>query len=160
MALSSLAGAHLSGLGGYGCRSSRTGWPRRGDIGLALAFIPLLDASGAAIANAGGQAVHALVLLTMSRSRSAAAGGGSGRSSRVRSAPGRLCRGWVTVDAFSRLRGVLAGGAVFLAVYGVVALVIGVLTADDADWLERTVGGRLGGWVGRVAGRVTIRWAS
>ncbi len=161
MALSSLAGAHLSGLGRVRVSLVANGLGAAADIGLALAFVPLLDASGAAIANAGGQAVHALVLLGVSAH---VLGRGGWRFWSV--VPSAIAAtlacvaGWATVDAFTRLPGVLAGGAVFLAVYGVVAVAIGVLTADDAGWLERTVGGRLGGWVGRVAGRVTIRWAS
>jgi O-antigen/teichoic acid export membrane protein len=158
MALSSLAGAHLSGLGRVRVSLAANGLGAVADVGLAFAFIPLLDASGAAIANAGAQAVHAIVLLAVSAH---VLGRGGWRlwsviPSVIASTLACLA-GWTTVDEFGHLPGVLAGTAVFVGVYGAAALLIGVLTADDARWLETTVGGRLGGWVGLVAGRVTIR---
>ncbi|MGZ8648150.1 MAG: lipopolysaccharide biosynthesis protein [Solirubrobacteraceae bacterium] len=159
MALSSLAGAHLAGLGRVRVSLAANGLGAAVDIGLALAFVPLLGASGAAVANAGGQAAHALVLLAVSVSV-------LGRSAwRLWSvAPSAVAAvlacaaGWAAVEAVGGLLGLLAGGIAFAAVYTTAAVAVGVLTADDAGWLETTVGGRLGGWVGRVAGRVTIRW--
>jgi O-antigen/teichoic acid export membrane protein len=158
MALSSLAGAHISGLGRVRVSLVANGAGAAVDIALALAFVPLIGASGAALANAGAQAVHALVLLGVSAHVLGRRGWRLWSVVPSLLAAAFACSAaWAAVDMVGGLLGVIVGGAAFVAVYAAAALVVGVLTADDARWLESAVGGRLGGRVGRVAGRVTIR---
>jgi O-antigen/teichoic acid export membrane protein len=160
MALSSLAGAHISGLGRVRVSLVANGAGAAVDIALALALVPLIDASGAAVANAGGQAVHALVLLGVSAH--VLGRGGWRLGSVIPSAIAAVlscAAGWAAVDLVGGLLGVLVGGAAFVALYAGVAFLLGVLIPDDRDWLEATVGGRLGRAVGRFAGRITIRSA-
>jgi O-antigen/teichoic acid export membrane protein len=114
MGLSSLAGAHLAGLGRVRVSLTANAFGAAADIGLALAFVPLFDASGAAIANAGGQVVHALVLLAVSASVLGRQGWRIG--SVVPSLVGSVlacAAGWAAVEAVGGLLGLLAGGAAF-----------------------------------------------
>jgi O-antigen/teichoic acid export membrane protein len=160
-AVSSLSGAHLAALGRVRVTVLANTIAAIVDVGLALAFVPLLDASGAAIANAGGQATYAIAMLTVSAR--AIRGRGWLLWSLIPSLLGSALAavgGWLAMEAAEGLplfANVLIGGAVFVLLYGGSAVALGVLTGDDARWLESSVGGRFGRRVGRIARYVTIR---
>ncbi len=160
IALSSLAGAHLAGLGRVRVTLVANTVAAAVDIGLAFALIPALDASGAALANAGGQATHALLLLAVS-----AYVVGRGEWWLPSIVPSVVAAGlggvaaWLLVEQVGGAAGVLAGLLAGSLLYGGAALALGVLTAGDAAWLESAIGGRLGRRVGRIAGLVVIRAA-
>jgi O-antigen/teichoic acid export membrane protein len=161
VAVSSLAGAHIAALGRVRMIVVANAIAAVVDIGLALAFVPLLDARGAAIANAGGQGTYAIVVLAVSF---AAIGPGGWRLWSL--VPSLLVSvlaaavGWTVYEALNSVSASLAVGAgiaAFTAVYAAAAAALGVLADDDARWLESAVGGRLGHRVGRIARYVTIR---
>ena len=160
-AVGSLAGAHLAALGRVRVTVAANTIAAIIDVGLALAFVPLLDASGAAIANAGGQAAYAIAMLTVSIR--AIRGGGWLLWSLIPTLFASALAavgGWSALEALASLplvAGVIIAGAVFVLLYGGSALTIGVLTDADARWLESAVGGRSGRRIGRIARYVTIR---
>ena len=131
------------------------------DIGLALLFVPVFDAAGAALANAGGQATYSVAMLAVSFR---VIGPGAWRlwsliPSLLASALGAVV-GWTAFEVTEGIRpavGVATGIVAFALCYGAAAVAVGVLTADDARWLESAVGGRHGRHVGRIARYVTIR---
>jgi O-antigen/teichoic acid export membrane protein len=161
-AASSLSGAHLAALGRVRVTVVANAIAAAVDIGLALVFVPTLDASGAAIANSGGQLTYAIAMLAVS-----ATALGSTRGWRLWSLiPSVLASAlaavgsWAALEAVEGTRllfGVIAGAVAFVVLYGAAAAALGVLTDDDARWLEATVGGRLGHRIGSIARYVTIR---
>jgi O-antigen/teichoic acid export membrane protein len=160
-AVSSLSGAHLAALGRVRVTVVANTIAAIVDIGLALVFVPTLDASGAAIANSGGQATYAFVMLAVSIT--AIRGTGWRIWSLFPSLLGSVFAAvgaWAAMEAVESLPllvEVLIGGLVFVLLYGGTAVILGVLTDDDARWLESAVGGRFGRRVGRVARYATIR---
>jgi O-antigen/teichoic acid export membrane protein len=121
------------------------------NLALDFALIPRYDAVGAAVANSIAQLassvpvfiyVHRLLgqddwrLLSLSKAGLSAAAGG--------------LVAWLCVLLLGGIAGVVvgfvAGGVAFLALAGAV----GMLSADDAQWLDGAVGGAFGGRVGRM----------
>jgi O-antigen/teichoic acid export membrane protein len=161
VAVSSLSGAHLAALGRVRWTVVANAIAATVDIGLALLFVPVFDAGGAALANAGGQATYTVAMLAVSFR---VIGPGNWRlwsliPSLFASALGGVV-GWTAFEAtkgISSAIGVATGIVVFALCYSAAAVALGVLTADDSRWLESAVGGRLGRRVGRVARFVTIR---
>ncbi len=158
IALSSLGGAYLAGLGRVRVTLAACAVAAVVDLGLAFVLVPLLDASGAAIANAGGQSVYALYVLVASArllgrlpycwpmlARSAVVAGFAGAAA------------FGVLWALGGPGGLVAGIAVFAVVYAGLAVLVRVLTADDAGWLEATIGGRLGGAAGRAFRHISER---
>jgi O-antigen/teichoic acid export membrane protein len=122
------------------------------NVGLDFLLIPRHDSVGAALANGGGQlAVSIPVLVYASRvlgpvkwrpsavGRAAAASIGSGLA------------GWAGVSTVEGGAGVAVGAAAASVTLVALARILRILPADDAAWLDRVAGGRLGGWVGRVS---------
>jgi O-antigen/teichoic acid export membrane protein len=151
IALSALANAFLLGLGRVRVTLAANAVGAVIDVGLAAALVPVLDARGAALANAGGQGTYSLFVLgasarilgaaewhlwTLARGVVAAAGGGAA--------------GWAVLHGLGGVSGLLAGGIAVVAAYAALAVVLRVLAVEDAEWLERAVGGRAGGVVGRL----------
>jgi len=115
-------------------------------IGLAFALVPRHDAVGAAAANASAQAVAALSItgyairvvrpknwrpLALLRAMAASAAAG--------------LAAWACVDALDGAVGLLIGAAAGLLAFTGLAILLRVLPADDALWLEARLGDRFGG---------------
>ena len=144
VALSSLGNSLLSGLGKIRVPLVANAVAAAFDVGLAWALVPSLDASGAAIANAAGQGIYALVVLVAAArlvgpvelrvsalSRNAVAAAVAG------------VLGWTVLKGLDGFTGLVAAGAALTAAYGLLAALLRVLPAQDAAWLEETLGGRL-----------------
>jgi len=119
------------------------------DIGLDLLLIPRYDAVGAAIANASAQLTAGIPVIviawrvigtvrwepsTAARVAVASAGGGTAA--------------WLCVEVLGGVAGVAVGAAVGIAVFSLLAAVLRIVSADDADWLDHALGRMLGGSVG------------
>jgi peptidoglycan biosynthesis protein MviN/MurJ (putative lipid II flippase) len=114
------------------------------DLGLAAALVPSLDARGAAVANGVGQAVYALIVLVA--------------ASRLLAAPvewrlGALARnlvaagvagfaGWAALQWLDGFSGLAVAAAALTVAYAALTVALRVLPADDAAWLEETLGNR------------------
>jgi O-antigen/teichoic acid export membrane protein len=124
------------------------------DVAFAFALVPVLDARGAAIANAVGQGVFALLMLSF-----------AARLVRpVDWRPWVLLRvlvmsvaaglaGWGVIETVGGFPGVVLAGIVELAVIAAFARALRVLSRDDAEWAEHAVGGRFERLVRLFAGR-------
>jgi O-antigen/teichoic acid export membrane protein len=151
IALSSLANSLLSGMGKIRVPLLANAVAAAFDVALAWALIPSLDARGAAIANAAGQGVYALVVLV-------AAGRLAGRTDWRASVLARNAFaagvagavGWAVVDRLDGFSGLFAAAAALTVVYGAFAVLLRVLPAQDAAWLQETLGGRFLGPVIRL----------
>ena len=140
VALSSLANALLAGLGRIRVPLIANAVAAAIDVGLALALVPSLDASGAAIANAAGGAVYSLVVLAASQRIAAPVTWRVGALVRnvVAAAAGGLAA-WGLLEWLGGVAGLVAGAVAMTAVYGLLAVLLRVLPGDDAAWLEETV---------------------
>jgi O-antigen/teichoic acid export membrane protein len=150
-ALSAVANSLITGFGHVRLPLIASGVAAIFDVGLALALIPRLDAAGAAIANGGGQAIYALLVVVFA----------SRLAGPVRWRPAMATRtllasaasggaGWYMLSWLDGLVGVAAGVLTSIAVFGVLAALLRVVPADDAVWLDESFGRRLGGSVGRL----------
>jgi O-antigen/teichoic acid export membrane protein len=143
--------ALLTGLGRILVPTVACGVAAAINIGLDVALIPGGGATGAAIANLGGQ-VTAAVLVSAYALRAV---GGIQMEARalvgaiVASAAGGLAA-WAVARPLPDGPGFVLGLAAGVAVFGLVATVLRVIPAADAAWLEEAAGGRLSGVVGRV----------
>jgi O-antigen/teichoic acid export membrane protein len=141
VALSSLSTALLAGLGHIRVPLIANTIAALADVGLAFALVPHLDANGAAIANAAGQATYSLIMLAAAE-RIVAPVAWRG-AVLVRNAAAAIVAGLAAWGALEELGGGIAGllgGAVVLVVaYGVLAVVLRVIPGEDAAWLEETV---------------------
>ncbi len=63
---------------------------------------------------------------------------------------------WAVVRGLEGLIGVLLGALIGLVVFPVLLLALRGLSADDAAWVRDNAGDRLGGLVGRLAGRFVV----
>jgi O-antigen/teichoic acid export membrane protein len=138
--LSSLANALLSGFGRIKVPLFANAVGAAVDVALAFALIPSLDASGAAIANAAGQGMYALVVL-VAATRIAAPIEWRG-AALIRNAVASGAAGiaaWVVVDSLDGFSGLVAAGGTMLAAYALLAAVLRVLPGEDARWLEEAV---------------------
>jgi O-antigen/teichoic acid export membrane protein len=142
IALSSLANALLSGLGRIRTPLVANAVGAVFDLGLAWALVPSLEANGAAIANAVGQGIYALVVL-----------GAAARIVRVRWHPWALVRnafasaaagvaGWAVLQSLDGFSGLVAAGLALSATYAVLAVVLRLLPSEDAVWLDEALGSR------------------
>jgi O-antigen/teichoic acid export membrane protein len=144
IALSSLANSLLAGFGKIRVPLAANAIAAAVDLGLAALLVPSLDARGAAIANAAGQGIFALVVLfaaarlaapvewrlaALARNTAAAAVAGAA--------------GWAVLRGLDGFTGLVAAAAALSAAYAAMAISLRVLPAQDAAWLEQTLGGRL-----------------
>jgi O-antigen/teichoic acid export membrane protein len=116
------------------------------NVALALALIPRYDAVGAAIANTCAQAIVAIALLAYASRLvgDMALDVSSLLRALAAAAPGGLVA-WLVVNALPPVPGLMLGLLAGALVFTVLARLLGVLRADDAEWLRRhTRGGRLG----------------
>ena len=121
------------------------------NIGLDFLLVPAYDAKGAAVANGCAQLAAGLPIVLVVRRR-------------VGSVPWRLATlaraalasaaagaaAWGCVHALGGLLGILVGLAAGTAVLVVLGALLRILPADDAVWLDRAVGPRFGGLIGRT----------
>ena len=114
------------------------------DIGVAAALVPSLGARGAAIANVTAQVVYAVPLLVY-------AGRLAGRerldASLLRAAlasAGAGAAAWATLHATGGVLGCALGLLAFVAAFAILAAVLRILPARDAEWIEEAVEARLG----------------
>jgi O-antigen/teichoic acid export membrane protein len=152
VALSSVGGSLLAGLGRVRQPLIANTAAAIVDLGLAAAVIPLLDARGAAIANVAGEGTYTAIILVFSarllgrldwRPWTAA------RALAVSAAA--AAAGWATLGPLPDAVGVVVGSVVAIAVFVLLAAVLKILPADDARWIDESFGRRLGGLVGRLA---------
>ena len=126
------------------------------NVALGLLLIPRHGAVGAALANSGAQLAAAAPIILYARRT---LGG-------IAWAPARLvpalvastaagATAWTCAQLIGGGAGVLAGAAAGFLIFAGLAVSVGVLPRDDADWLERSVGDRLGGVVGRMCRRIS-----
>lgn len=127
-------------------------------IAASFLLIPPLDAVGAAVANSVAQVVAAIgVLLYIRRLLGGVDLGllGLGRGLAVSLLAGAAAYGIVTL--LEGVPGVLAGSLVGVGVGAGTATWLGVISRDDARWLEQLSTGRLQPYVNRVSAALTIR---
>lgn len=141
VALSSLSNALLAGLGHIRVPLIANTVAALADVGLAFALIPNLDANGAAIANAAGQATYSLIMLAAAERIVAPVawrGGVLIRNAIAAVAAGLA--GWAVLEELGGgIAGLLGGAIVLVVVYGVLAVALRVIPGEDAAWLEETV---------------------
>jgi O-antigen/teichoic acid export membrane protein len=128
------------------------------NIGLAFALIPLWDAIGAALANAGAQ--FAAVVPSFVYASRLIGGVNLHPGSLVRTALAAGAAGlvaWAMLLGIGGIAGFAAGAALWLATFGAMAAALRILPADDAAWLEGVAGGRFGGAVGWACRRAARR---
>jgi O-antigen/teichoic acid export membrane protein len=144
IALSSLANALLAGFGKIRVPLTANAIAAAVDVALAWALIPSLDARGAAIANAAGQGIYALVVLVAAQRLTGAVEWRFGVLTRNAIASGLAgALGWAVLTALDGFGGLAVAATTLAALYGALAIVLRVLPAQDAAWLEETVSGRL-----------------
>ncbi len=144
VALSSLANSLLSGLGKIRVPLIANAVGAAADVGLAAALVPSLDARGAAIANAAGQGIYALVVLVAAgRLVAPVEWRPSALVRNVAAAAAAGVAGWAVLRGLDGFSGLVVAGAATTAAYATLAVVLRVLPADDAAWLERALGGRV-----------------
>ena len=148
-AASAAANALLTGLGRLRALLMASALAAAVDVGLAAALVPSHAAVGAAVANVGAQAVLAIVLLASVRRAIGPTRWEAGAL--VRAAIAATAAGlaaWAAVYLLGDRAGVPVGLVVALLAFSFVALRLRILAADDAVWLDATVGPYLGGAVG------------
>jgi O-antigen/teichoic acid export membrane protein len=148
--LAGVASALLAGIGRGRVLLQASGAAAAVDIALAAIFVPRHGATGAAIANVGGQLVAATLLLSSARLL----------TGRIRLEPQALARaaaasaaaalaGWLTIKFLDGAVGVALGALAAVMVFVGLAAVLRILPPDDAAWLDDAIGRRLRGQVGR-----------
>jgi hypothetical protein len=83
-----------------------------------------------------------------------------GLGSLSRAAFASVCAGalaYTGVVWIGGLAGVVAGGCAGAVLITLISIRLGVLSSEDADWIEQMVGPRFGARIGRVCRPVTIR---
>jgi O-antigen/teichoic acid export membrane protein len=121
------------------------------NIALSFVLIPRYDSIGAAVANGCAQLVSAAPAIVYVQRR---VGGGDWTvHSIVKSAVAATAGGlvaWACVMLLGGIAGFVAGLLAGAAVLAIVARALTVLSSDDAQWLDRAVGGAFRGNVGRA----------
>ena len=141
VALSSLSTALLAGLGHIRVPLIANTIAALADVGLAFALVPHLNANGAAVANAAGQATYSLIMLAAAERIVAPVAwrGGVLVRNAVAATAGGLAA-WGVLEALGGgIAGLIGGAVVLVAVYGALAVLLRVIPGEDAAWLEETV---------------------
>jgi O-antigen/teichoic acid export membrane protein len=147
-----ICGALLSGIDDARSPVVASGLAAALNIALAFLLVPRYDATGAALANVGAQALAAAVMLRLA-SR-AVPGGAWGATAIVRpliAAGGASAVAWGVVQSIDGLPGIVLATLAGSAAFAGLAVGLRILTANDSVWLDREIGHLLGGWIGRVA---------
>ena len=128
------------------------------DIGVAAALVPHHGAVGAAIANAGAQAMAGLPLIVYS----------ARLAGPIRWEPGALLRcsvlsalggaaAWGVVTALGGAAGIVLGLLAGAVTFFVPAVVVGILPREDAAWLSDVLGSRAGEALRRAVLALAVR---
>jgi O-antigen/teichoic acid export membrane protein len=150
--LASLANSLLNGLGHVRRPLIAQAAAAVVDIMLALVLIPRLDAKGAAIANAGGQATYAALIVVLAARRIGHVDWRPWSTLRVGVASvGGGLAGWGVLSVIDGAAGLAAASLAALAAFLLLATAVRIIHPDDGAWIEETFGGRLHGGVGRLA---------
>ncbi len=145
IALAALAEALLSGFGKVRLLIVAYAVAAVADVAFAAALIPVLEARGAAIANAVGQGTFAVLLLVFARrlvwpvdwrprvfvrvlAMSVLAG----------------LAGWAVVESLDGFPGIALAAGAELGAFLLLAPTLRIVSADDAKWAEQAIGGLLG----------------
>jgi O-antigen/teichoic acid export membrane protein len=151
IALSSVTNGVLSGFGLVRLTVLANAIAAAIDVGLALALIPALDASGASIANVGGEVTYVLLALVFAVRR---VGGIDWRPDMLaRSIAAAAAAGlaaWAVQEQLPEVAGLVAGLAAAAGVYLVSGAILRPLSLADAQWLEDAFGARAWGMTGRL----------
>jgi O-antigen/teichoic acid export membrane protein len=153
IALSSLANSLLSGFGKIRVPLVANAVAAVIDVGLALALVPSLDANGAAVANAAAQGVYALIVLVAASRLAGAVQWRASVLARSLVAAGLAgLAGWAVLVGLDGFSGLVVAGAALTGAYAALAILLKVLPAQDAAWLQEEVGGRFVTPVCRLCG--------
>ena len=145
IALAALAEALLSGFGKVRLLVVAYAVAAVADVGFAAALVPVLEARGAAIANAVGQGTFAVLLLVF-----------AGRLVwPVDWRPRVFVRvlamsvvaglaGWAVVESLDGFSGIALAAVAELGALLLLAPTLRIVSADDATWAEEAIGGLLG----------------
>jgi O-antigen/teichoic acid export membrane protein len=128
------------------------------DIGVAAALVPHHGAVGAAIANAGAQAMAGLPLIIYS----------ARLAGPIRWEPGALLRcsvlsalggaaAWGVVTALGGVAGIVLGLLAGAVAFFVPAVAVGILPREDAAWLSDVLGSRAGHVLRRAVMALAVR---
>ena len=143
MPSSSLANSLLSGFGKIRVPLVANAVAAVIDVGLALALVPSLDANGAAVANAAAQAVYALIVLVAASRLVGAVEWRAPVLARNLVAAGLAgVTGWAVLVGLDGFSGLVVAGAALTSAYAALAILLKVIPAQDAAWLQESVGGR------------------
>jgi O-antigen/teichoic acid export membrane protein len=146
--LSSVAVSLLAGVGKIRLPIVANAVAAAVDIGLAAALIPMLDARGAAIANAAGQGTAAILMLVFASRLTRPVDWRPAVMARVLVMSGGIgLAGWAGIHWVDGFPGIAVGAVASLGALALLAPTLGVVPADDARWAEDAFGGR----VGRIA---------
>ncbi len=122
------------------------------NVALAFVLVPRYDAVGAALANVAAQLLAAGVMLRLAGRAVDAGGWDVGVLMRpVLAASGAGLVAWSILRILTGAPGVALASVTGSLAFIALALVLRILTADDAAWLDRQIGDLAGGWVGRMA---------
>jgi O-antigen/teichoic acid export membrane protein len=118
------------------------------DVALAFALIPVLDARGAAIANAAGQGTFAVLMLVFAARLVRPVDWRLGMLVRTLIASvGVGFAGWACVSRLDGFPGLAVGALASLVAFVALATTLQIVPTDDARWAEQA----FGGWIGRLA---------
>ena len=147
-----ISGALLTGLDDARSPVFASGVAAALNLVLAFVLVPHYDAVGAAAANLAAQVLAAAVMLRVA-SRKVEAGSWD-LAVLIRpllAAAGAGLGAWAILQAVEGVPGVILATLGGGLAYAGLAFLLGILTADDAMWLDEQIGHMLGGRMGRVA---------
>ncbi len=152
--LVNLARAFLAGIGGIRVPLLIMLVAGALNIGLDFLLVPPYGAKGAAVANGCAQLAAGLPILVVTRRRVGSIpwqAGALSRAALASAAAGGAA--WACVRLLGGPGGILAGLAAVALALILLGTPLRILSADDALWLDKAVGPRLGGRVGRTVRR-------
>jgi len=145
IALSTLATSLLSGYGKIRLPIVANAVAAVVDVGLAAGLIPAFDARGAAIANAAGQGIFALLMLIFAARLVRPVDWRAGMVVRAfLVSAGVGLAGWAAVSRLDGFPGLAVGLAASTVAFVALATIVKIVPSDDARWAEEAFGGRLG----------------
>jgi O-antigen/teichoic acid export membrane protein len=147
-----ITGALLTGLDDARSPVLASGLAAALNLALAFVLVPRYDAVGAALANVAAQVLAAAVMLRLAGR--AVKGGPWEVASIIRpalAAAGAGVAAWAILQGLTGVAGVVAAAVAGTLAFAALAFGLGILSAEDAAWLDEQIGDMLGGWMGRAA---------
>jgi O-antigen/teichoic acid export membrane protein len=145
IALSTLASSLLAGYGKIRLPIIANVVAAVVDVGLAAGLIPVLDARGAAIANAAGQGTFALLMLLFAARLVRPVDWRPGMVVRASLASAGVgLAGWGAVTWLDGFPGLAVGFAASILAFAALATILRIVPSDDARWAEESAGRRVG----------------